>query len=308
MRQKGSQEYLHVAAAFANAVTVRENECTRDISAVPVDCRGRLSIFSALQVCLPHIARDNEGKIRDTVKGAISEAECNKFLAKSGYSAYRYRHRLKGVKDKWSKGVQRWKNIRWINPNNAEEAVLLQSQLHLLYTRFPVLCTSLERSVVDFLSKLKSSPDSDTPEVDGEEFENDSILGVEAIEDRVEIDFDPVGASHFASRAGPGTASRGLSPDTPGTDPPRLPPFAVASARADVPQPDPDPSARGRGHDDGPTALAATDPPPRVEIVPHPWASTPRRQAPGRPGPFPRSFSWRQPLRSPPCPPRIRLL
>ena len=153
MRSKGCAEWLDVGLEFANAVTV-ENDNHRSWFRL-VDCKGPNSVFAALSLSMPSIARISDGQ--NQLKGAISAIEFCKFLVKSGYEPYRHRNRVKGTKDKWTKGVQRWKNRRWVDLNNADELLLFQAKLEALKPQISCLCTLSERRLFEFLSTRPSN-------------------------------------------------------------------------------------------------------------------------------------------------------
>jgi hypothetical protein len=155
MRPKASQLHLHIAAAFANAITVRNDDTKINLenNIHAVKCRGPTSIFSALNICIPDIVRQSvDGNI--LLKGAVSEIELNKFLSRSGYISSRLRNRIKGTKDKWTKGFQRWKFLRWLDPRNPEELRHLRTQLAEIPIRFPGSYFIHESRLIDFISNL----------------------------------------------------------------------------------------------------------------------------------------------------------
>ena len=156
MRTKGSVEWLKVGLEFANAVTVEINDQRSSCSLV--DCMGPNSVFAALSLSIPSITRTCEG--HDVLKGAISSIELCKFLIKSGYESCRHRNRVKGTKDKWTKGVRRWKNRRWVDPDQADELAHLKANLDELKSRNPRLCTISEERLLEFLSVRPSNAES----------------------------------------------------------------------------------------------------------------------------------------------------
>jgi len=97
MRAKASLEFLQFGAAFANSVTARWDESDQIIS-----CKGPNSIFAALGHCIPTVVNTVE---RKGLKGAFTEIQLNKHLARNGYRFVRYRYRLNGSKNKWSKRI-----------------------------------------------------------------------------------------------------------------------------------------------------------------------------------------------------------
>ena len=158
MRTKASQLHLHIAAAFANAVTVRNSDEQWPLDSLYVNYRGPSSIFSALKVSIPQIIRlsasdDHKGK-----KGAVSEIELNKFLARSGYISIRHRNRIKGTKNKWTKGFRRWKHLRWADTRNSEELRELRAKLEEIQIQFSGFCFINESELGTFLSNLKYKP------------------------------------------------------------------------------------------------------------------------------------------------------
>ena len=132
MRPKASQHNLQLAAAFADCLTVRRDESIVDTAAI--HCKGPASLFAALQAGIPEVVCTGTGC---RLNGSISEIELNKFLSRSGYLSFRFRHRIRGTKDRWSKGEQLWKCIRWIDPREPAELNLAKRKLALLKTRFP---------------------------------------------------------------------------------------------------------------------------------------------------------------------------
>ena len=154
MRPKGSLEHLHAAVAFANAVTVRVDEGVSIPSSGRVNCRGPRSVFAALLFCAPQIVRQTNATKFE--QGAISETELNKFLERSGFFSYRYRHRIKGLPKKWSKGELLWKKVRWLDPTSAEDLIILRINLSEIKFRFPRHFMKIENLVLGFLSKLHS--------------------------------------------------------------------------------------------------------------------------------------------------------
>jgi hypothetical protein len=116
----------------------------------PVDCKGPNSVFSAILSCMPMIARTNDCS---RSRGAFSEIELCKYLTKSGYTPYRVRSRVKGTTDKWTKGINRWKGRRWIDPRSPGDLDHLRSRLDTLR----LLCTSspnFDRKILCFISNL----------------------------------------------------------------------------------------------------------------------------------------------------------
>ena len=147
MRDKGSYECLNIGLAFANAITV-ENDQKRNLSR-SIDCKGPNSVFSALSLSIPSITRTGEG---NPSKGAISDIEFCKFLLRSGFKACRHRSRLKGTKNKWTKGVRRWENRRWTDPSNPEELENFQAKLKELTSQNPHLDSISAPKLLSFLS------------------------------------------------------------------------------------------------------------------------------------------------------------
>jgi len=148
MRTKGSIQCLSFGLEFANAVTVEIDE--NHSAPCLVDCNGPNSVFAVLHMCVPSIVRTDANS--NPIKGAISSIEFRKFLAKSGYESCRHRSRVRGTKDKWTKGIKRWKNRRWIDPDNADELAHFKTKLDKLKScssRFGSIC---EIKIVEFLS------------------------------------------------------------------------------------------------------------------------------------------------------------
>jgi hypothetical protein len=154
MRQKASQEFLHVGAAFSNVVTVRTDEWPRSHPKNLVECRGPRSIFAALASSIPDIART---QVSVTLKGALSEVELNKFLARSGYVLCRQRDRVKGERGKW---IRHWKHRRWVDPTNGKELSMLRAQLAEMQNRLPGPYSIFENKLVDFLLSVVSEAHS----------------------------------------------------------------------------------------------------------------------------------------------------
>jgi hypothetical protein len=157
MRPKASQQNLHIAGAFANAITVwsDDSKINHESVAHVVKCKGSTSIFSALKVCIPEIVRFSDDS-RNFMKEAVSEIELNKFLTRSGYISSRYRNRVKGTRDKWAQGFHRWKYIRWIDPRNPKELRQLRTQLAEITSRFPHSYSIQESELIEFISNLQS--------------------------------------------------------------------------------------------------------------------------------------------------------
>ena len=126
-------------------------------------CKGPTSIFAALKVCIPDIVRlsDEFSFSGYILKDAVSEIELNKFLSRSGYLSSRYRNRIRGTKDKWTKGFQRWKFLRWLDPRNPEELRQLSTQIGEIRKRFPGSYTIHDSELVNFISNLQSIHDED---------------------------------------------------------------------------------------------------------------------------------------------------
>jgi hypothetical protein len=149
MRPKASLGNLQLAAAFADSLSVLSEDSR--VNAAAIRCRGPTSYFAALKVGIPEIVRAHDGGGQ---KGAISEMEFNKFLASLGYVSFRYRHRIRGTKDKWSRGVQLWKHFRWLDPGIPDELDLIKSQLSQLKTRFPGTYSIEENEIISFLASI----------------------------------------------------------------------------------------------------------------------------------------------------------
>ncbi len=156
MRPKASQRHLQIAAAFADAITVRSDEtkCIHEKFPCVVKCKGPTSIFSALKVCIPDIVRLSD-ECSFALKDTVSEIELNKFLARSGYISSRYRNRIRGTKDKWTKGFQRWRFLRWLDPRNPEDLRQLQTQIADIPNRFPGSYHISESKLVQFITNLQ---------------------------------------------------------------------------------------------------------------------------------------------------------
>jgi hypothetical protein len=163
VRPKASEENLEIAAKFVNAITVSEAQCPTRKNIGQINCRGSNSLFAALRQCLPILTR----LPKEAALDAVSEIELNKYLARLGYVSYRYRHRIRGTVDKWSKGLQRWRNLRWINTKNLAELEMLHVLIAELVRQFPRVSSLHHGFLVYFLSNKSSShDDSSMPESD----------------------------------------------------------------------------------------------------------------------------------------------
>jgi hypothetical protein len=156
VRPKASQENLKIAATFAEAVTVTfpEKAGKSMPACLPVDCKGSRSIFSALVEAIPDIVRQSSDS--NSIHSTVSEVEFNKFIARLGYTSFRYRHRIRGTVDKWSKGVQRWKHVRWVNPCDSSDLSHLRQGLADLRSRFPCQQTLNEDKIIRFLQSISN--------------------------------------------------------------------------------------------------------------------------------------------------------
>ena len=152
MRAKGSEEYLALATAFANAITIQ----ARTINSV-IECRGSRSIFAALTQSTSGITRRSDSA---SCKGAISEIEMNKVLRRSGFTPHRVRSRIKGTTNQWTKGVILWMSRRWVDPSSEEEMLLMQTQLADLQSRYPSIKID-EQNLFDFLTTVSSNQADD---------------------------------------------------------------------------------------------------------------------------------------------------
>ena len=83
-------------------------------------------------------------------------------LTKCGFESFRYRHRIKGTKNRWSKGHRFWKHIRWLDPRVPSELCLLNKLLE--EQRFPTSFSRRFSRLLEFISALLSSarPTDDT--------------------------------------------------------------------------------------------------------------------------------------------------
>lgn len=153
MRPKASSEYLHIASAFANAVTLQSEEKRVPEAKYMVHCRGPRSIFAALSQCIPSITRD--GNAGRSLKGAISEAELNKFLSRLGFQVHRHRERNYNAKLHFHE-IRIWNLKRWADPSNAEELQQLRSQLSSIPARFPGNYFICESKLLEFLESIFS--------------------------------------------------------------------------------------------------------------------------------------------------------
>lgn len=153
MRSKGSPEFLKIGLEFANTVTVETGE--NCISCKAVDCKGPNSIFAALSVIIPTLVRKNN--LEKTLRGSFSDTEFCKYLIRSGYIACRFRSRVKGTKDQWTKGVRRWKNRRWADPNNPEDMLHLRATLREFQARYSASWSIPETKILEFISALSNT-------------------------------------------------------------------------------------------------------------------------------------------------------
>ena len=164
VRPKASKENLHIATTFVDAVTtkVTSNGPHKCKFRSMVDCKGRNSLFAALKIGIPDLVRTKELDL-SAKKHAVSDVELNKFLVQYGYESFRFRHRIRGTLDKWSKGIQRWKNIRWINPRNIEESNRLRCQLAIFSASLSEEYPIMEDNLLKFLFDATVEDDEDWP-------------------------------------------------------------------------------------------------------------------------------------------------
>jgi hypothetical protein len=158
MRPKASVEYLHIAAAFAQAVTVQSDEIREYEVQAMVHCKGQRSLFAALSQSIPGITRKSN-KHRDSaeccLKGAISEPELNKFLSRLGYQIYRHRKRIYDSEKKPSfTEVRVWSLMRWTDPSNQGEMERMRSHLSGIQDRFPGHYIIFENKLIEFLESM----------------------------------------------------------------------------------------------------------------------------------------------------------
>ena len=133
-RPKACERSKRIACLFANAVS-----CNRvdDRDGNRIDCKGPQSIFSLLATCLPELVRDSKD-LHPANRTGVSEVELNKFLTSSGFLACRERHRISSSTiTKWSKGIKRWSNRRWIDPRKPGDLFLLNARMAELHQAFP---------------------------------------------------------------------------------------------------------------------------------------------------------------------------
>lgn len=121
VRPKASQEKLQFALLFADAISTNSIKEGGDCRFL-VDRKGDASIFSLLSSCLPNLV---DIQYRD----AVTQVQLNKHLVKCGYIPFRQRNRIKGTTDQWDRGVSRWKNRRWVDPNDKHDLSHLQMRL-----------------------------------------------------------------------------------------------------------------------------------------------------------------------------------
>jgi hypothetical protein len=178
VRAKASQENLKAAATFADIVTITVPVQSRKskFAGSPVDCKGPLSIFSALAASIPEIVRTSDDGT--TKRTAVTEAEFNKFFARLGYTSFRYRHRIPGKIDKWSKGIKRWRNIRWVNPCDPSDLDHLRQGLAKIRSEFPSRSSLIEGPVIQFLQSIPTSHPNANDESEDSEQEMDSADSV----------------------------------------------------------------------------------------------------------------------------------
>jgi hypothetical protein len=157
VRPKASLEMLQISGAYAEAVTVRLVTSSA-IKYPKIACKGFTSIFAALKIGLPNMIRSGR---EPAMNGAVNEIQLNKYLIRIGFKAYRYRKRVIGKSDQWSKGLQLWQNLRWVNVDDPEELRIMRQRLSELTARFPKKLIFLEDRLLDFLSSVNSLAETD---------------------------------------------------------------------------------------------------------------------------------------------------
>jgi hypothetical protein len=155
VRPKASAENLEIAAQFANAITKKISSLDLKKNGGEVHCKGSNSIFAALRRCLPTLTRLSL-ETDPVHKDSISELEFKKYLERIGFESYRHRHRIRGTFDRWSKGYQRWKNLRWINPEVPEDLDIMNSCLVELANKYPCFSSLRHETVVTFLASANT--------------------------------------------------------------------------------------------------------------------------------------------------------
>jgi hypothetical protein len=159
-RPKACERSKRIACLFANAVS-----CNRvdDRDGNRIDCKGPQSIFTLLATCLPELVRDSKD-MHPANRTGVSEVELNKFLTSSGFLACRERHRISSSTiTKWSKGIKRWSNRRWMDPRKPGDLFLLNARMTELHQAFPETRRVSTSETVQFLLVLTSQSASSQP-------------------------------------------------------------------------------------------------------------------------------------------------
>jgi hypothetical protein len=159
-RPKACERSKRIACLFANAVScnrIDERDGNR------IDCKGPHSIFSLLATCLPEMVRDSKD-MHPANRTGVSEVELNKFLTSSGFLACRERHRISSSTiTKWSKGVKRWSNRRWIDPRKPGDLFFLNARMAELHHAFPETRSVSISATVQILLVLTSQSSFSQP-------------------------------------------------------------------------------------------------------------------------------------------------
>jgi hypothetical protein len=156
VRPKASDQNKWIVCYFADTVTVGvgalvENGCWEQSEYQTIDFKGRLSIFQALEECLPGVVRvSRNGQCADS-KG-ISEVEMNKALVIHGYSKYRRRRRS------GSCIIERkvWAGRRWVNPSNSMDLEHIMQGLQSL-KNFPNARSLTLSTICKVLKRIRAS-------------------------------------------------------------------------------------------------------------------------------------------------------
>ena len=157
-RPKASDRSKHISCSFANSVTytrIDERDGHR------IECKGPNSIFSLLSTCLPELVRESRD-LHPVNRTGVSEVELNKFLTSSGFIPCRERHRISSSNmTKWSKGIKRWSNRRWIDPRRPGDLFYLNTRFAEMYELFPETRVITVSGIVQFLLVLSSQGPSE---------------------------------------------------------------------------------------------------------------------------------------------------
>ena len=152
-RPKACEESKTFACSFALAVTAQRTD-ERDGNRI--DCKGQYSIFALLQRCYPSVIREGtESRVNRT---GVSEVEFNKLLSNMGFASCRERHRVTRQNvTRWSKGMKRWYNRRFVDPSRPSDMLHLRKQFPI--PESPEASCSLEQ-VIQWLRVFTSKATS----------------------------------------------------------------------------------------------------------------------------------------------------